>query len=78
MMVQVTLKVLTFMQLTKGHHFIYLIHHGNVKSSDSKGIAYVVTKRLKDGYEWTIKFNQSHQMHEHMVFWFGLPMDKFQ
>ncbi|WP_423156901.1 hyperosmolarity resistance protein Ebh [Staphylococcus warneri] len=44
-----------------------------LRVADSKGIAYVVTKRLKDGYEWTIKFNQSHQMHEHMVFWFGLP-----
>ncbi len=44
-----------------------------LRAADSKGIAYVVTKRLKDGYEWTIKFNQSHQMHEHMVFWFGLP-----
>ncbi|WP_374955507.1 hyperosmolarity resistance protein Ebh [Staphylococcus sp. UMB0328] len=44
-----------------------------LRASDSKGIAYVTTKRLKDGYEWTIKFNQSHRMHEHMVFWFGLP-----
>ena len=44
-----------------------------LSASDSKGIAYVTTKRLKDGYEWTIKFNQSHRMHEHMVFWFGLP-----
>ncbi|WP_424842390.1 hyperosmolarity resistance protein Ebh [Staphylococcus pasteuri] len=44
-----------------------------LRAADTKEIALVYTKQVKDGYEWTIKFNKSHWNHEHMVFWFGLP-----
>ncbi|WP_435056198.1 hyperosmolarity resistance protein Ebh [Staphylococcus pasteuri] len=44
-----------------------------LRAADTKEIALVYTKQVKDGYEWTIKFNKSHWNHEHTVFWFGLP-----
>ncbi|HDD6776176.1 TPA: hyperosmolarity resistance protein Ebh, partial [Staphylococcus aureus] len=42
-------------------------------ASDSKEIALMTAKPVKDGYQWVIKFNKGHRPHQNMIYWFALP-----
>ncbi len=48
-------------------------HFNILHAAESKEYALMSAKQLKDGYEWTIKFNRAYVKHGKMVFWFGLP-----
>ena len=45
-------------------------------ASDVRNIAYITTKRLKNGYQWDVLFNLGHSNHENMIYWFAIPRDQ--
>lgn len=47
-----------------------------LKAADVRNMAYITTKRVKDGYDWDVVFNLGHTNHEYMIYWFGGPRDQ--
>ncbi|WP_458127428.1 hyperosmolarity resistance protein Ebh [Staphylococcus epidermidis] len=45
-------------------------------ASDVRRNAYITTKRVKDGYQWDVLFNNAHRNHDYMIYWFGIPRDQ--
>lgn len=47
-----------------------------LRASSVQNIAYITSKRVKDGYEWDVLFNLGHSNHENMIYWFAIPRDQ--